>query len=339
MPPPPAKKCTAGAPTWIVTFADLMSLLLTFFVLLLSFSVMEIDKFRKIAGAMHDAFGLQSMDRKSGVIELDGSAAATANKYVVPIPIPEADVSKKVVPDETDVEEGQDKPVQAVPEVDKAADKAKRTFNDLQTVMAHEIASDVMDIIRAGNVTVVRFPDEVSFPSGSSDMKDEFLPVLSKFLTVLQNSEGQIIVSGHTDDVPISTDRFRSNWSLSSSRAISVVQYILDHTNIDPARITVQGFADSRPLVANDSAENRAKNRRVEVTIQSITNAPSTNVTVPSAPPADAQFNTDAGGNSAAPSGPPLPAPTPAPTPAPFGEPLYNPNGTITHRPPSILGD
>ncbi|OEJ64049.1 flagellar motor protein MotB [Magnetovibrio blakemorei] len=334
MPPPPPKKCAEGAPTWIVTFADLMSLLLTFFVLLLSFSVMEIDKFKKIAGAMHDAFGLQSMDRKSGVIELDGSAAATANKYVVPIPIPEADARKEIVPDETDVEEGQDKPVQAVPEVDKAADKAKRTFNDLKTVMANEIASDVMDIIRAGNVTVVRFPDEVSFPSGSSDMKDEFLPILSKFLTVLQNSEGQIIVSGHTDDIPISTDRFHSNWSLSSSRAISVVQYILDHTNIKPARITVQGFADSRPLVPNDSAKNRAKNRRVEVTIQSVADGPSTTVTVPSTPNADAQFKTEAGGNGAVKTDAPS-----VPTPAPIGEPLYNTNGTVTHRPPSILGD
>lgn len=331
MPPPPPKKCAEGAPTWIVTFADLMSLLLTFFVLLLSFSVMEIDKFKKIAGAMHDAFGLQSMDRKSGVIELDGSAAATANKYVVPIPIPEADARKEIIPDESDVEDGQDTPVQAVPVVDKPADKAKRTYNDLQTVMAKEIASDVMDIIRAGNVTVVRFPDEVSFPSGSSDMKPEFLPILSKFLTVLQNSEGQIIVSGHTDDIPIATDRYRSNWSLSSSRAISVVQYILDHTNISSARITVQGFADSRPLVPNDSAENRAKNRRVEVTIQSVTEAPDTTLTMPSAANVEAEFKTDGGVN------PPAEAALPIPTPK--AEPLYNSNGTVTHRPPSILGE
>jgi len=268
MPPPPPKKCVAGAPTWIVTFADLMSLLLTFFVLLLSFSVMEVDKFKKIAGAMSDAFGLQSMDKKSGIIELDGSPAAGATKHVVPIPIPEMDVTEHVAPEEEEVVEGEDEPVQKVP--DKAAERAKRTFNDLQTVMANEIASDVMDIIRAGNVTVVRFPDKVSFPSGSGEFKDEFLPILTKFMTVLEESEGQILISGHTDDIPISTEQYRSNWDLSASRATSVAHYILQYTSIDPSRITVQGFADSRPLVDNDSPDNRSKNRRVEITIQSL---------------------------------------------------------------------
>jgi len=266
----PKKKGQAGAPTWIVTFADLMSLLLTFFVLLLSFSVMEVDKFKKIAGAMSDAFGLQSMDKKSGIIELDGSPAASASKHVLPIPIPEMDVTEYVAPEEEDVEKGPEEPVQVVP--DQAAEKAKRTFNDLKTVMASEIASDVIDLIHAGNVTVVRFPDQVSFPSGSGELKDEFLPILSKFLSVLEESEGQILISGHTDDLPISTAQYRSNWDLSASRAISVAQFILKHTTIDPSRITVQGFADSRPLAPNDSPENRAKNRRVEITIQSNSN-------------------------------------------------------------------
>lgn len=279
----PPKKCEEGAPTWIVTFADLMSLLLTFFVLLLSFSVMEVDKFKKIAGAMSDAFGLQSLDRKSGIIELDGSPMASANKHVVPIPIPEMEVTEQVAPDETEAIEGEEEPVQAVPEPDKAAESSTRTFNDLQTVMANEIASHVMDIVRAGNVTVVRFPDKVSFPSGSGHFKEEFVPILTKFLTVLQKSEGHILISGHTDDIPISTNQFRSNWDLSASRAISVAHHILEYTSIDPSRITVQGFADSRPLAPNDSPENRSKNRRVEITIQSVNEGASANAVA--APP------------------------------------------------------
>lgn len=268
----PQKKCEAGAPTWIVTFADLMSLLLTFFVLLLSFSVMEVDKFKKIAGAMSDAFGLQTMDRKSGIIELDGSPAAGASRHVVPIPIPEMEITDQVGPDEEIADKGEEEPVTPVP--DKAAEKAKQTFNDLQTVMAHEIASDVMDIMRAGNVTVVRFPDKVSFPSGSGEFKDGFLPILTKFLSVLEESEGSILISGHTDDIPISTDQYRSNWDLSASRATSVAHYILEYTDIDPGRITVQGFADSRPLVPNTNFDSRSKNRRVEITIQSVSNEP-----------------------------------------------------------------
>jgi len=263
-----AKKGDEGAPTWIVTFADLMSLLLTFFVLLLSFSTMEVQSFKKLAGAMSESFGLQSFERMAGIIELDGVAVGTAPKNVVPIPLPEMDLPEEVAIPEEEVVKGEEPPVQEVP--DKAAEASQRTFNDIQTVMADEIAADVMDIIRAGNVTVVRFPDKVSFPSGSGEFKDDFLPILTKFMTVLQESEGQIIISGHTDDLPISTAQFRSNWDLSASRAISVAQYILKYTSIDPSRITVQGFADSRPLAPNDSPENRSKNRRVEITIRSL---------------------------------------------------------------------
>jgi chemotaxis protein MotB len=265
MSPRPAKKGGGGAPTWIVTFADLMSLLLTFFVLLLSFSNMEVDQFKKLAGAMKESFGLQSFERMAGIIELDGIAVGTAAKHVVPIPLPQVDLPQQTAVVQDLVIKDTEEPVQEVP--DKNAEASRRTFNDLQTVMADEIAANVMDIIRAGNVTVVRFPDQVSFPSGSGDLKPEFLPVLGKFISILEESHGQIVISGHTDDLPISTEQYRSNWDLSASRAASVAHYILKFTSIPADRITVQGYADSRPLVPNDSPENRAKNRRVEITI------------------------------------------------------------------------
>jgi len=261
-----AKKGGGGAPAWIVTFADLMSLLLTFFVLLLSFSNMEVTEFKKMAGAMSQSFGLQSFDALSGIIELEGSAVGTTAKNVAPIALPDQLPTDQVGPDEAEPIEDEKPPAQEVP--DKQATASKRTFNDLQTVMATEIAADVMDLIRAGNTTVVRFPDKVSFPSGSGELKPEFLPVLGKVLAVLDESEGHIVISGHTDDIPISTDIHRSNWDLSASRAASVAHFILEHTTISADRITVQGYADSRPLADNDSEDNRAKNRRVEITIE-----------------------------------------------------------------------
>lgn len=265
-----AKKAPAGAPTWMVTFADLMSLLLTFFVLLLSFSNMEVQEFKKLAGAMRESFGLQSFDRLAGMIELEGGAIGTTAKTVVALPLPEVEPSDKVGPEEqTEEEEPEpEKPAQEVADLQEEA--SRRTFNDLQTVLAEEIASDIMDVIRAGNTTVVRFPDRVSFPSGSGEFKPEFIPILNKFLSVLDRTEGQIVISGHTDDIPITTDLYRSNWDLSASRATSVAHYILENTDIEPARITVQGYADSRPLAPNDTVENRAKNRRVEITIESV---------------------------------------------------------------------
>lgn len=268
-----AKKGGGGAPSWIVTFADLMSLLLTFFVLLLSFSTMEVQAFKKMAGAMQESFGLQSFDRFAGIIELDGGIVGTAPKNVVPLPLPELDLPEQIAeaPDTEEEAETPEVPPEEPPvqtEADRQAEASQKTFEAIETVMADEIASDIMDIIHAGNTVVVRFPDEVSFPSGSGEMKGEFLPVLGKFLSVLEQAKGQIIISGHTDDLPISTDQYRSNWDLSSSRAASVAHFILKYTSIPPSRIAVQGYADSRPLVPNDTPEHRAKNRRVEITIQ-----------------------------------------------------------------------
>lgn len=265
MTPARSSKKSSGAPAWIITFADLMSLLLTFFVLLLSFSSMEVDQFKKLAGTMQESFGLQSFDYLEGIIELEGIAVGTAPKNVLPIALPQVDLPDKIAISEDDTVEGIDDAAQQV--ADDAAAASRRTFDDIETVMATEIASDVMDLIRTGNVTIVRFPDQVSFPSGSGELKTEFLPVLSKLLSVLQNAKGQIIISGHTDDIPIATPQHRSNWDLSATRATSVAHYILEFTSIAPERITVQGYADSRPLAPNDTAENRSKNRRVEITI------------------------------------------------------------------------
>lgn len=265
-----AKKGAVGAPSWIVTFADLMSLLLTFFVLLLSFSTMEVQAFKKMAGAMQESFGLQSFDRFAGIIEIEGGVVGTAPKNVVPIPLPEVDLPEQIGEDVESKVEPEAKPEQppAPTKEEDQAQASQKTFEAIETVMADEIASDIMDIIHAGNTVVVRFPDQVSFPSGSGEMKGEFLPVLGKFLSVLEQAKGQIIISGHTDDLPISTDQYRSNWDLSSSRAASVAHFILKYTSIAPSRIAVQGYADSRPLVPNDNPEHRAKNRRVEITIQ-----------------------------------------------------------------------
>ena len=267
----PAKK-SGGAPGWIVTFADLMSLLLTFFILLLSFSNMEVQQFKKMAGAMNESFGLQSFDYLAGIVELEGSVSGTEAKNVMPIPLPEVDLPETVMSIEEEAPKVDEEPAPDVP--DTAAEAGQRTFNNLQVVMADEIAADVMQVISKGNVTVVRFPDQVSFPSGSGEFKPEFLPILGKFLSVVQESQGQIIISGHTDDLPISTAQHRSNWDLSASRATSGAHYIMQYTNIGPERITVQGYADSRPLAPNDSPENRSKNRRVEITIMQQDEAP-----------------------------------------------------------------
>jgi chemotaxis protein MotB len=90
---------------------------------------------------------------------------------------------------------------------------------------------------------------------------------MEKITAAVNDSDGIVNVSGHTDNIPISTDWYRSNWELAASRAVTVAHFMLNTKGTDPNRIVVQGYADTRPLVPNDTAENRAKNRRVEIII------------------------------------------------------------------------
>ena len=114
---------------------------------------------------------------------------------------------------------------------------------------------------------IVHVLENASFDSGRAEIKFGFLPVLDKIAALIDENSGSIMVSGHTDNVPISNERFRSNWELSSARAVTVVHAMLSNAAIDQGRFLIQGYADSKPLVANDTSENRAQNRRVELVI------------------------------------------------------------------------
>ncbi len=114
---------------------------------------------------------------------------------------------------------------------------------------------------------MLRINEKGSFPSGSSVVKGSFIPVLNKLRKSLNDIEGKIIVAGHTDNIPIKTARFRSNWELSSSRAVTVVHELLALDTLPPDRFIIEGHGDAHPMVTNDTAENRELNRRVELTI------------------------------------------------------------------------
>lgn len=114
---------------------------------------------------------------------------------------------------------------------------------------------------------VLRFPDATAFASGRSELQDSILPAIDRLAEILRGVEGQIVVSGHTDSLPIVTDRVRSNWDLSVMRAVSLVHYLIKDDRLAVGRVTAQGFADSRPLTGNDSTDGRAQNRRVEIAL------------------------------------------------------------------------
>lgn len=219
----------------MVTFADLMALLFAFMVMMLSFSEVDSDSFRRNAGPMRTAF-----NKPAGMLPQPGSKGVS------------------IMP-----------PVEIGPLATRPEDSWKDEFLDtLRDAMSEEIARKMIVIVERDNAVVIRFPDTTAFPSGSDTLRPRALPALDRIAVVLATTEGRILVAGHTDNVPISTAKFRSNWDLSTARAVLVVHRLLANGQVDAARVTAQGFADSRPLAANDSAQNRAANRRVEIAIE-----------------------------------------------------------------------
>jgi chemotaxis protein MotB len=147
--------------------------------------------------------------------------------------------------------------------------KAKRNFLwQFRRTLERELASFCIVLIDQGNRIIIRFPDATAFVAGGAEFASGVEPTLKRIASILRATKGQILVSGHTDNSPISTARFRSNWDLSSARAVSVVHFLITRAAVSPSRITAQGFADSRPLVKNDTPENQSRNRRVEISIE-----------------------------------------------------------------------
>ena len=272
---------SGGGGGWIMTFADLMSLLMCFFVLLLSFSEMDVLKFKRLAGSMHQAFGVQQQFR---VNDPPKGTSIIAQEFSPgrPDPTPLNEIWQKTTDmsrNSLDVacqdlgasNSGERGDAQKMIVIDKVQDLIGETEQDaieLATALAQEIAAGVLEIETNGRDIIVRVKEHGSFPSGSDALSENFKPVLRIIQDVLRDTDGNITVEGHTDDVPISTTRFRSNWSLSSARAVSVAHGLFADSGLGQERFTVAGYADTQPLVSNATEAGRARNRRVEIVIR-----------------------------------------------------------------------
>lgn len=264
---------------WMTTFADLMSLLLTFFILLLSFAELDIVKYRQLAGALAEAFGVAKEDKLAGMIELEGvqGRKQSANKDPTRQSLPDFKELRPEVPAEVEgegatAEAGGKMPTLSHEELEQQQEvikqrKTRELYEKLKTELDAEIQGSGIQLERAGGEVVIRFPSDISFPSGSGSLTFRFEQIIDRLIPALKSTDGEIYVSGHTDNVPLSGGgQFQSNWDLSAARATNVVHRILEH-EVDARRITIQGYGDSRPVTSNDTQEGRAMNRRVEISI------------------------------------------------------------------------
>ena len=256
---PPEKKESAGVPAWVMTFADLMTLLMCFFVLLLSFSEMDAAKFKELSGSMQDAFGVQA---EVEVRTIPKGTSVVAREFSPGKPEPTAINSVRQFTINSDKNS-----LDALERRKKDLEDTQEHARRIRAALEAEIEKGDIAVKTEGAKVIIHVLENASFDSGLADVKERFVPVIDKIAELIDDNSGTITVSGHTDNIPISNSRFRSNWELSTSRAVSVAHRLLRQARVDPNRFIVSGHADTRPRAENDSNENRSKNRRVDISI------------------------------------------------------------------------
>lgn len=221
---------------WLATYADTVTLLLTFFVLLYSLSTIDSQKFQQIAVAMQSAFSGKA-DRS--ILEFNSSSGD------VPI------VGKPQLTVE-DIQENENLEI----------------LEDVLTYIKENDLENDVQIYEDEKGLNIQMKDSVLFDTGKAELRSDSKNVLDKVSDLIGKVDNKIIIEGHTDNVPINTPAMPNNWHLSSARALSVLDYFLGSKKIlNPQRFSAQGCGEYRPIAKNDTDEGRAKNRRVNIIV------------------------------------------------------------------------
>ncbi len=228
------KKEAAGSPAWMTTFSDLMSLLLTFFILLYSMSTLDAIKFKSVASA------LQSV--------LLGEAKPTIFQH---------DITGETAVD----------PVAEMPSEDQIEAQMAEMLEKVKAFVKNNDLEAEVSVMQNKRGIVLEINEKVVFEMGEAILKEDSKDTLDKISLLFLEIDNDVIIEGHTDNIPINTPKYPSNWELSSSRSVNVLRYFLGTESIIPERISATGYGEYRPVVENSSRENRAKNRRVNILI------------------------------------------------------------------------
>lgn len=283
-------KCKKGAPPWMATFADLATLLMCFFVLLLSFSEMDVLKFKQIAGSMKYAFGVQNV---LDVNDIPKGTSVIAQEFRPgrPEPTPIEVIMQQTIDmtqrtldfhegdsdraggtqrDAGKLTGGQSKSKSTEKNENNQSQmiKSQAKLRDLLThALKREIKEKVIEIENLGQQVVIRIREKGAFPEGSAFLQPKFRPLVRQIALLVKDVPGIIRVSGHTANDLLDSELYRSNWDLSAQRAVSVAQEMEKVTGFDHTKMRVIGLADTTPIADNTTAEGKAKNRRVEISI------------------------------------------------------------------------
>ena len=268
-----------GAPLWMATFADLMSLLVCFFVLIISMSEIDVIRYKKVAGSMKDAFGVQQdivtydIPKGTSIIALEfspGKPEPTVRKIIQQDTVDPTRPSLKIGNPDNPIEVQPETLQKLLEEEDKRQEQRQQTESDaavLTELLEEEINEGKIDVETDGPTIIIKIRERGSFTSGSATLDPDFLPTLGTIGTALGEISGEIVVEGHTDNIPINSVQFPSNFALSAGRALSVTSVFLNDPNITMDRLSLRGYGEVRPEATNATRAGRAKNRRVEIKI------------------------------------------------------------------------
>lgn len=349
--------CNKGSPAWMATFADMATLLMAFFVLILSFAHVNVPKYKEVSGSMRSRFGVQvtvpiveaptadnvvmqqyrqsrtqptaadvveeqrsreeqdpdvELDRDNGPGESDTNARADEVEEILKKEIAEGIVTVAVVDgvviiealdnQSNDDESGkvsQDtlsllskvSDIQAERDglvrvegaqfavhgqsnlnidnsIDGASSRSQDQLEQIRANLSEEIDQGLAEVFRDGELIVIRLAERGSFQSGSASLQNDFTSLLDNVGASLTGASGLVQIEGHTDNVPMSFgSRYRDNWDLSSARAASVADYLMDTGYVSAGSMVVKGLADTKAIASNDTALGRSTNRRIEVVI------------------------------------------------------------------------
>ena len=258
---------------WLISYADFITLLFAFFVVMYSVSSVNEGKYRVLSDSLVAAF--HSTARSLEPIQIGDPTKAKKEAGLVkgmidkggePMSYEHKDISPFKQGKITNTEDGEQKTSSSVPSDKRGAEAIKQMADELEKAMSTLIKKDLISVRKNDLWVEVEIKTSILYPSGSANLQPEALPVLSEIARILKDFTNPIRVEGFTDSVPINTVAFPSNWELSAGRAASVV-HLFTKEGVDPQRMAAIGFGEYRPAADNSTSEGRNKNRRVVIVI------------------------------------------------------------------------
>lgn len=230
---------TVSSNDWLGTYADCVTLLMTFFILLYSMATVDVQKMRSISQAFNSIF---TGNPGESMLEYD--------LYDGEVPL---------IGGESEVDEL----------LEEAASEQQKMYKYVKKYIEDEKLGAYVEILENERGIVIQLRDNILFETSSADLRPNSKLLLDKISTLIDELPNNILVEGHTDNRPINTAKFKSNWELSVTRAVNVVRYFTETKGLNAKKFSAAGYGEYHPIAPNDTEANMQKNRRVNILIMS----------------------------------------------------------------------